>query len=182
MLRFALVRAGMRSWASCLPTCWESQTRPDSPEGLVRGWYFLPLEWFPTGWAAWLQSQPTDYAQKTLIKSSCRQHYEKLFLDFKTHGQGKIFILKFLWNPHFIPFINLCSGNKVYSSIHPTSLAQGFRTLNWNRSYTENRTKFAKIFSAAVRLLGRWFPLLKRLCPARSSKEKQQQPYTGGRT
>lgn len=61
--------------------------------------------------------------------------------------------------------------------MHPTPLAQGFRTLNWDRSYTEERTKFAKICWPCS-----CFPLLKRLCPALSSKENQQQPYTGERT
>lgn len=102
----------------------------------------------------------------------------------KPQGKGK-------WM-HFIPLINLCSGNKVYSSVYTTELQCTPHSLgsskglgHWTGTGTTQRTeqnlqKFAS--SAAIRLLGRWFPLLKRLCPAHASKENQQQPYTGERT
>lgn len=93
----------------------------------------------------------------------------------KPQGKGK-------WM-HFIPLIKLGSGNRVCSSVHalPWFKGLGHRTGTGATQRTEeNLQKFAS--SAAVRLLGRWCPLLKRLCPAHSSKENQQQRYTGERT
>lgn len=45
----------------------------------------------------------------------------------KPRGKGKFM--------QFIPLINLYSGNRICSPVHPTPLAQGW-TLNWHRSYT----------------------------------------------
>lgn len=88
----------------------------------------------------------------------------------KPQGKGK-------WM-HFIPLIKLGGGNRVYSSVHPTPLVQDTEL---GQELCRGQKKICKNLPA-LQLLGRWSPLLKRACPAHSSKENQQQPYTGERT